>query len=69
MSTADPRYPEVHVPLTELDGNVFVLMGATCSALRRAGATDAEITEFTDEAKSGDYDHALQTIMAWVETS
>ena len=65
----DPRYPEVSVPLSELNGNVYVLTGATSRALLRHGVDVATIETFRAEALSSDYDHALQTIMAWVDTT
>lgn len=63
-----PLYPDVTVPLSELDANAFVLMGATMKALRRAKVAPSEIERFAVEARSGDYNHVVQTIMAWVET-
>ncbi|KKL81315.1 hypothetical protein LCGC14_1996010 [marine sediment metagenome] len=65
----DIRYPEITVPMSDEDGNVFAIMGRVTKALRRADVDDDTIAEFTAEASSGDYDHALQTVMAWVETS
>lgn len=63
------RFPEVNVPLVGEDGNAFAILGRTKKALERGGATPEEVDEFMAEAKSGDYDHLLQTVMAWVETS
>lgn len=64
-----PKYPDVTVPLTELDGNAMVLIAKTRQALRRHGVDNAELDEFSKEATSGDYDNVLQTIMRWVETT
>lgn len=69
MVGVDVKYPEVTVPLSELDGNVMVLIANTRRGLRDHGVDADAIDAFTAEAKSGDYDHALQTIMAWVGTS
>ena len=72
MSDLDPerpRYPEVEVQLSEMDGNGFVIIGRTRTALRRHGVPNEEIEEFQSEAISGDYDRLLQTVMAWVRTS
>jgi len=63
-----PRF-DIKVKLVGTDGNAFALMGRVTSALRRAGATKAETDEFYAEATSGDYDHLLQTCMAWVDVS
>lgn len=63
------RYPEVEVPLVGQDGNAFMIIGSVTRALRKAGVSQEEITEFTDEAMSGDYDHLLQTVTRWVAVS
>jgi hypothetical protein len=62
-----PRYPEVQVQLTGQDGNAFAILGRTAKALRQAGVAQEEIDSFFAEATSGDYDHLLQTTMAWVD--
>jgi hypothetical protein len=64
-----PRYPDVHVQLSDEDGNAFSIIGRTRLALRRGGASREEIDAYTTEAGSGDYDNVLQTTMAWVATS
>jgi len=63
--TIEPKYPEIVVQLTGTDGNVFAVMGVVGKALRRAGHAD-KLESFYGEATSGDYQHALQTCMAWV---
>jgi len=62
-----PRYPDVQVQLSGEDGNAFAILGRTAGALRAAGVPQEEIDEFFAEATSGDYDHLLQTTMAWVD--
>jgi len=62
-----PRYPDVQVQLSGEDGNAFAILGRTAAALRAAGVPQEEIDEFFTEATSGDYDHLLQTTMAWVD--
>lgn len=66
---SDCKYPNVKVQLSNMDGNAYVIIGAVRKALRRAGVPDVEIDQFSNEAKSGDYDHLLQTAMAWVNVS
>lgn len=61
-----PKFPEIHVQLSGEDGNAFFIMGRVGAALRRAGIPKETINEFYDDAKSGDYDHLLQTCMRWV---
>lgn len=62
----DATGPRYDIDVTPADGNVFSIMGATRKALRRAGASQAELDEYTAEVTSGDYDHALQVTMRWV---
>ena len=68
MTTIDgPKYPDITVQLTGIDGNAGSIMGAVSRALRRGDVPSAEIDEFRRECMSGDYDHLLQTCMKWVE--
>ena len=61
------HHPEIEVQLTGHDGNAFAVLGTVTRALRRAGVPAAEVAAFTAEATSGDYDHLLATVFAWVE--
>lgn len=60
------RYPAVHVKLVGSNGNAFAIMGKVSQAMRRAGVSSSEVSSFTKEAMSGDYDNLLQTCMRWV---
>ena len=62
------KYPHVKVNLSGEDGNAYFIIGRVRKALRRAGVSNEEIELFTEEVKSGDYDHLLQTVMRTVET-
>ncbi len=62
-----PKYPNITVQLRGEDGNAVSILMRTAKALRRAGVKEREIERFKTEATSGDYDHLLQTAMAWVE--
>jgi hypothetical protein len=64
-----PKYLDIEVQLTGEDGNAMVIIGSVRRALRRNGVEGAEVSAFTDEAMSGDYDNALQTCMRWVEVA
>jgi hypothetical protein len=64
-----PKYPDIVVPLVGEDGNAFNLIGLVARALRRAGVSQEEINQFQSDAMSGDYDHVLQTCMAWVDVT
>jgi hypothetical protein len=46
------------------DGNAYSFIGAGRKALLRQGR-DAEVTAFTEEMTSGDYDHLIQTFLKW----
>lgn len=47
-------------------GNAFVILGKVSKALKRAGYDQEFIDQYLEEAKSGDYDHLLQTTMRYV---
>lgn len=69
VSMSGPRFPQVEVELSGHDGNAFGILGRVSKALRRGGASAAEVKEYVAEATSGDYDHLLATTMRWVEVS
>lgn len=62
------RHPEVSVQLSSGDGGAGVIIGRVSGALRRAGHAD-EISDFTQQAMDGDYDHVLRTCMEWVDVT
>ena len=53
----------VVLELVGLDGNAYSLLGAFQKAARRQKFPEAEIQVVMDEAKSGNYDHLLATLM------
>jgi alkylhydroperoxidase/carboxymuconolactone decarboxylase family protein YurZ len=55
------------VQLTGADGNAFAILGKVQRAMRQAGATQEELSEFFAEATAGDYDALLRTCMRYVE--
>jgi len=65
------KYPEVEVILSDgmVDGNAVAIMMKVARAMRRANIPSPEIDAFLVEAKSGNYDHMLQTCMRWVTVS
>jgi len=63
------KYPDVTVPMTGEDGNAFAILGRVSGALRRHGVPKEEIEKFMKEAKSGDYDHLLATVMRTVNVT
>ena len=63
---ADVKFPEIEVELVGENGNAFAILGRVSKALKRGGVSNEEVDIFLNEAKSGDYDHLLQTTMKWV---
>ena len=64
-----PKYPDISVQLTGEDGNAFAVIASVSKALKRGGAGPDEVASFRTQALDGDYDHVLQTCMAWVDVS
>jgi hypothetical protein len=69
MIMIDIRHPEVHIQLTDEDGNGFLIASRVRIALKKAGVSEEEREEFWNEALSGDYSHLLQTVIKWVVAS
>lgn len=59
-----PKYPQVKVRLVGEDGNAFSILGR-CERAARGKLSEAQMKEFRDDATSRDYDHLLQTVMAY----
>lgn len=55
---------KLNLKLVGQDGNAFSLLGLFRREAKKAGWTENEIEKTTEEAKSGDYDHLLQTLMS-----
>ena len=55
---------KVIVPGLFNDGNAFLILSKCLRAARKAGWNDERINTFSAEAKNGDYDHLLQTVMS-----
>lgn len=62
-----PKYPDIKVKLVGEDGNAFAILRRVLKAMKFAGLTKTTLTNFFNQATSGDYDHLLQTCMEWVE--
>jgi hypothetical protein len=65
MPNTQPKYPqaEVHLTLTE---NAFEIMGTVQKALRRAGATKEELSQYSMDSMSSDYDNLIRQVHKWV---
>ena len=59
------KYPNITVNIIGQNGNAFCILGICKRAMERAKLPQTEIDSFMSEAMSGDYDHLLQTVMAW----
>ena len=66
---SDVLFPNIDVQLVGSDGNAFALIAKVRQALRRNKVSTEQISEFTEEATSGDYDNLLCTCMRWVNVS
>lgn len=66
---SDVIFPEIEIQLAGRDGNAFAIIGACTKAMKRHNVPAEQISEFREEAMSGDYDHLLQTAMRWVNVS
>jgi hypothetical protein len=68
-ATKAPKYPNVIVEmdLDGPDGNAFAIMAKVSKALRNAGATKEEISQYTMDSMSGDYDNLLAAADRWVD--
>jgi hypothetical protein len=63
----DVKFPNIKVKLVGDNGNAFAILGIVTYALKRAGVDKEERDLFVAEASAGDYDHAIQTCMKWVD--
>lgn len=61
------RHPKIKVKLVGEDGNAFAIMGRVSSAMRKAKLTPEQIKEYTQKARSGDYDNLLRVTMQYVD--
>lgn len=58
----------VDLELDGVNGNAFMIMGVWRRQAVKEGWSNDEIDAVLGEAKSGDYDHLLQTIMLYCES-
>ena len=60
------KFPNVTVELVGSDGNAFAIIGKVTNALRKSGVSKEEITNYRNEAMSGDYDNLLAVTMSTI---
>jgi len=66
-NTSTPKYKvTVGIDFDGPDGNAFAIMAKVKRALQNAGASKEEITQYTMDSMSGDYDNLVATTRKWV---
>jgi hypothetical protein len=67
--TTTPKYPNVivEIDVDGPDGNAFSIMATVSKALRNAGASKEEISQYTMDSMSGDYENLLAAADRWVD--
>ena len=65
MHKVQPKYPNAVVNLT-LTENAFEIMATVSKALRNNGATKQEVSQYTMDSMSGDYDNLIAAVHRWV---
>lgn len=69
IQPTDPMYPEIDVPIITEKCEPTELIGRAKVRMRNFGLEDEQIDQFEREARSGDFDHLLNTMMEWVNIS
>ena len=67
QASVEQSKPELK--LVNEDGNAFSVLGRAQKVARKAGWTEEKIDDFMREAKSGTYDHLLQTCMKYFDVT
>jgi hypothetical protein len=57
------------VQLTGEDGNAFAIMAKVKSAIVKAGATPEQVSQYTMDSCTGDYDNLLRVAMEYVNVA
>ena len=58
--------PKYDISVELFDGNAFSIIAQVRKALRRHGVPELTITDYINDATSGDYDHLLTVSAEWV---
>ena len=59
----------IQLDLTQINGNAFAILPAFRKAAKSQGRSQAEIDLVLADARSGDYDHLLATIMRYTDAN
>jgi hypothetical protein len=64
-----PKYPAavVRIDLSGPHGNAFAILSKAFSALKAAGAPQADLDAYRKEATAGDYANLLEVTRRWVD--
>jgi hypothetical protein len=62
-----PRYPRVKVQLIGPSGDFYPTVTAVQTAMRTAGVPLQELSNFYQDATTGDQDNLLRTCLQWVD--
>jgi hypothetical protein len=57
------------VKILGMDGNAFAIIGRVQKALKEAGADEEYVTQYQQEAMSGDYSNLLMVTMDYVNVN
>lgn len=64
-----PKYPNIKVNLSDIDGNAFNIMAAITTALRKNAVSDEQVEQYLADSTASDYNHLLVTAAEWVTIS
>jgi hypothetical protein len=64
-----PKYPNISVSLSDIDGNAFNIMANITKALRKNDVSDEQIEQYLAESTASDYNNLLSTASKWVNIS
>ena len=65
-----PKYPQIELDLTQIDGNLNVILARVQTLFKRAGLTKEQFLELNAAVKhpDNDYDDAIATLGEWINT-
>lgn len=60
------RYPHIKIDCDTVDGNALGIVSKVSEALKEAGVSEEEVSEYQQDALAGDYDRTLQASLRMV---
>lgn len=64
-----PKYPNIKVNLSDIDGNAFNIMATITTALRKNAVSDEQVEQYLADSTASDYNNLLVTAAEWVTIS